>query len=140
MLLAASGCEQPGRGITMTAPPPKPLRLATPTQGYHLDAAARAKVPPGIDASALERLLASVVPERRDEILAYFQVPPDRPDRGYLMRIDDPELQAILEEVWAPMWDHAGATDAQLAEHAFPFPGREIALARRAAARDTARH
>jgi hypothetical protein len=120
---------------------PTPIRLASPTRGFHLTASEREKLVPGFDADALERLLARIIPERRTEILAYFQVPQDRSVRlGQLIQIKDPELQPILEEVWAPMWDRVGATDEDIARNTYDFPGREIAQARRAAARQSHRN
>lgn len=110
------------------------LRQDPPAADFRLDAAARAKVPPGIDADALERLLAHIIPEERADILAYFQVPLER-GRGYLMGFHDPQLQPLLEEVWAPMWDFSNATDEQIRNRDYPFPGAAIALARRAAAK-----
>lgn len=96
----------------------------------------REKIIRGYDPDALERLLARVTPKRRGEILAYFQVPgsEDRThSRGQLIGMNDPELQSLLDEVWAPMWDEVGATDADIAADVFQFPGREVALRRRAA-------
>jgi hypothetical protein len=133
ILLAGAGCEHQDYGITMD-PPPQPLRAASPGAHFQLDAAERARLVPGYDAAALERLLARVTPDRRTEILRYFQFPKDRSvSLGLLVQIKDPELQPLLEEVWAPMWDHVGATDEQLAENAFNYPGRELAMQRRAA-------
>jgi hypothetical protein len=115
---------------------PRPLPLPGPPSDYHIPADERARIVPGFDVEALERLLARVVAERRDEVLAYFQFPRDRsaPRLGILKEIKYPELQAILEEVWAPMWDHVGATDEDLRDNVYEYPGREIALAHRAAA------
>ncbi|HEX8246359.1 MAG TPA: hypothetical protein VF541_22840 [Longimicrobium sp.] len=134
MLLTAGGCEHRNGGITMEESP-KPLRLASPAAEYRIDPATRAKVFAGFDVDALERLLASVTPERRAEILCYFLVPEDTADlgRGQLIQVKDPELQRLLEEVWAPMWDYVGATDEEIAANAFGYPGREIAQERRAA-------
>ena len=135
LVVAASGCEPRAQGITMDVTP-KPLRLEVPTTDYRIDPVVRAKVFPGFDVDALDRLLSRVTPARRSEILSYFLVP-DNPQenkgKGLLMVIKDPELQAVLEEVWAPMWDHVGATDEEIAQNTYGYPGREIARARRAA-------
>jgi len=113
--------------------PPTPLRAATPASGYRLDRDERARIAPGYDVAALERLLAHVTADRRTEILRYFQFPEDRSvSLGLLMEIKDPQLQSLLEEVWAPMWDHVGATDEQLAENTYRYPGRTLAMERRA--------
>jgi hypothetical protein len=136
LLLVSAGCEGLNREIMMDATP-RPLRLAVPSPDYHISAEDRARIPAGFDVTALERLLALVTPERRQEILAYFQKPKERRpiSQGILVRLNDPELQALLEEVWAPMWDQVGATDEEIIEDVYRYPGREIALARRAAAR-----
>lgn len=136
VLLATAACERWNQGITTMDSSPTPLRLAAPTQGYRIDPALRARVFKGFDADALERLLAHVAPERRAEILSYFLVP-DNPEparsRGQLIQIKDPLLQPLLEEVWAPMWDYVGATDADIEANTYDYPGREIARARRVA-------
>jgi hypothetical protein len=132
MLSFAAGCEHPNHGITMGVPP-MALRAATPASGFHLTPGERARVVPGYDVAALERLLAHVVPARRTEILRYFQFPEDPSvSLGLLMEIKDPQLQPLLEEVWAPMWDQIGATDEQIAENVFGYPGRGLAMERRA--------
>jgi hypothetical protein len=116
--------------------PPKALRAANPANGFQLDPRERARVAPGYDLVALERLLAHVTPDRRTEILRYFQFPEDRSvSLGLLMEIKDPQLQPLLEEVWAPMWDHVGATDDQLADNTYGYPGRTLAIERRAASK-----
>jgi hypothetical protein len=121
---------------------PQALRAATPASGFHLASGERDKVVPGYDVAALERLLAHITPERRTEILKYFQFPDDRsaPPLGLLMVIKDPQLQPLLEEVWAPMWDHVGATDEQIVENVFGYPGRALAMERRALRKREATH
>ncbi|HEV2150505.1 MAG TPA: hypothetical protein VGR37_24105 [Longimicrobiaceae bacterium] len=112
---------------------PVPLRLPRADPAYRLDGADRAKMLPGFDADALERLLAMVRPDRRREVLAHFQKREDGERARHLVALDDPELQGMLEEVWAPVWDAVQATDAELAADVYGFPGREIAMQRRAA-------
>jgi hypothetical protein len=134
VLLGATACDR----LLPTAMAPKPahIRLDRPDPEFHLSSADRAKVVPGFDVDALERLLASVTPEMRQEVLAFFQWrSPEGEPRGHLYQILDPKLQAILEEVWAPMWD--SATDEQIAENAFGMPGRKIAEKRRQERRAT---
>lgn len=129
VLLFAAACDR----LLPTAMSPKPahIRLEQPEADYRLSAAERAKIVPGFDVDALERLLASMNPDMRQEVLAFFQWrTADGAPRGHLYRILDPQLQSILEEVWAPMWDEA--TDEQIAENAFGMPGRKIAEQRRA--------
>ena len=136
VLLATVACEHRTQGITTMDSSPSPLRLATPSQDNRIDPALRAKVFKGFDVDALERLLAHVAPDRRAEILSYFLIPDDpatTPARGQLIQIKDPLLQPRLEDVWAPMWDYVGATDADIEANTYEYPGREIARARRAA-------
>lgn len=102
-------------------------------QSYHLTAADRARIRPGFDAEALQKLLRAVRPELRSEILAHFQVIDDGVRRGLLVQFHEVELQPLLEEVWAPMWDEVKATAADLAENTFGFPGRQLAIHRRQA-------
>jgi hypothetical protein len=127
-----AGCEHQNHSVTMSAPP-KPLRLARPEAAYRLLPEDRARVQRGFDVDALERLLQHVRPDMRQEILAHFQVH-DAPNRNYgqLVQFHDPQLQAILEEIWAPMWNEVNATDQQIQENAYGFPGRDIARRRRA--------
>lgn len=110
----------------MAAPDPAPLRLAVADAAFRLTAAERAKIAPGFDPDALERLLAHIRPDLRPEILSYFDA---GGGRGQLIEIHDPHLQAVLEEVWAPMWEDA--SERALDEGWFNMPGREIAKARR---------
>jgi hypothetical protein len=109
-----------------------PLRLAVADASYGLEASERAKLLPGFDAEALERMLGMVRPELRQPILKHFQQREKGERLGHLMQLHDAELQAVLEEVWAPMWDESNATDAQIEANHFGFPGREVAKRRRA--------
>ncbi|HST59627.1 MAG TPA: hypothetical protein VLK84_13075 [Longimicrobium sp.] len=113
----------------MISPDAEPLRLAKADSTYQLSVDDRAQLARGFDADALERLLREVRPDMRGEILAHFQVSASGARRGHLMEIHDPHLQAILEEVWAPMWDDASAEAIE--QGWFEMPGREIARARR---------
>jgi hypothetical protein len=116
-------------------PADNPIRAAVPAINFHLTPTQRERVSPGFDVDALERLLAQVAPARRQEILSYFLKPePNTPRGGMLTHIKDPELQALLEEVWAPVWDQVGASDAELYKNELGLPGRNIAIQRRARA------
>jgi hypothetical protein len=130
--LAYSGCE-PGRMLPMSSPEPHPMRLSIPESGFRLSEADRAEILPGFDVEALERLLGMTRPDLRREILKPFQRRKDGERIGMLVRVADPDLQQVLEEVWAPKWDAANATDAEVEANAFGYPGREIALQRRIA-------
>ena len=128
-ILTLCACEH-RQGAMVTSPEAEPLRLEVPDAAFKLTAADRAALAPVFDADALERLLQELRPDTRGEILAYFQ---KGRSSGHLVEIHDPHLQAILEEVWAPYWDNA--PDEALEANWYRMPGREIAKARRAAAR-----
>jgi hypothetical protein len=127
-VLTLCACEH-RQGALVTSPDAEPLRLEAPDTSFQLSAEDRAALMPDFDADALERLLREVRPDMRGEILAYFQ----GKSRGHLVQLFDPHLQTILEEVWAPFW--ADAPDEALDENWYRMPGREVAKARRAAAR-----
>ena len=131
-LVEASSCDLQRANLAMPAEP-HPIRAASPAVDFHLTPTQRERVMTGFDLRALERLLAQVAPERREEILSYFLTPePNTPRRGMLTQIKDPGLQILLEEVWAPTWDHVGASDAELEKNELGVPGRDIAIQRRA--------
>ncbi len=117
----------------MDSPEPPPLRIEVADRTYRLSDADRAKLLPDFDAEALERLLGMTRPERRQEILKPFQVRENGERLGHLVGLEDAGLQQVLEEVWAPMWDHMGATDADIEANLYGWPGREVAKQRRAA-------
>jgi hypothetical protein len=132
-LLLVVGCDHPGKDVTVSAPQSFALRLPTPDATYKLTPAERASIRPGFDVDALERMLAAVDPQARPIILGSFQFPkPGEPAR-HMYKVGDPALTPLLDEVWAPMWDHF-APDA-IEREDFPYPGRELARERRAAAR-----
>lgn len=95
---------------------------------YRLPVSERQRMRRGFDLDALERLLAHVAPERREEILECFRIP-DTNQVHELWRIGDPELQEMLEEVWAPAWDRVplAAIESDTSER----PGKRLAAARR---------
>lgn len=128
-VLTLHACEH-RPGALMTSPEAEPLRLEAPDAAFQLTAQDRAELAPVFDADALERLLRELRPDMRGEILAYFQ---KGKSSGHLVQIHDPHLQTILEEVWAPYWENA--PDEALDADWYRMPGREIAKARRAAAR-----
>jgi hypothetical protein len=81
---------------------------------FRLSAAERAKVRAGFDVDALERFLRALPPGTREQVLPLFQkVRPGTPG-PLLMQMDDPDLQLLLDEVWAPRWKML--TPEQLAE------------------------
>ena len=130
LVAITAACESTSKAPVMTDPDYKPLALRRPEANYRLSDADRAKVIAGFDVGALERLIGMVRPDMRVEVLRHFQVgEPGERKRGALTQFTEPELQAVLEEVWAPMWDDA--PDQALEEAWYFYPGREIAKQRR---------
>ncbi len=117
----------------MSSPEPLPMRLPAPDPGFRLSEADRGEMLAGFDVEALERLLGMTRPDLRQEILKHFQKRKNGERLGILVHLSDPDLQKVLEEVWAPKWDLVNATDAEIEANVFGFPGREIARQRRAA-------
>lgn len=130
-LLGVAGCDR--SNPTAMAPKPLELRTPAPDPDFHLTPAERSKVLPDFDVDALERLLSMVIPEMRQEILRHFQPRAPGERLGHLVQFYDPQLQAVLEEVWAPHWDTA--SDEQIEKDVYGMPGRLIAKQRREAAR-----
>lgn len=110
----------------------KPLRLDSRDPGFRLSPAERAALLPDTDPDAVQHLLSMIRPEKRADVLRHFRPHQPGEDWGWLFRFDDPQLQSVLEEVWAPVWEQA--PPAILAEGGYPHPGRELVLRRRAAA------
>jgi hypothetical protein len=117
-----------------TPPNPRSVRLDTPDRNFKLTPQERASIRPGFDVDALERLLAAVEAPVRPMILEGFQaVAPGEPGTA-TVRMGDPALQPLLDEVWAPMWEkYPEMLDTETKE----YPGREIARQRRNAAYTT---
>lgn len=132
-LLTATACDRLPSTST-GRPMPAPISLSRPDPNFRLDTDQRASIVDVFDVDALERLLAHIRPEWRAEILAHFQVPPPGASgRGHLAEFYDPKLQALLEEVWAPLW--RDATDEEIERNLYGLPGREAALRQRRAER-----
>lgn len=113
----------------MTTPPnPGTVRLETPDRNFKLTPQERASIRPGYDVNALERLLAAVEPPVRPMILTDFQAVAPGETGTALVRMGDPALQPLLDEVWAPMWEkYPEMMDKETKD----YPGREIARQRR---------
>ncbi|HET7230412.1 MAG TPA: hypothetical protein VFJ16_10450 [Longimicrobium sp.] len=133
--LVVASCDRTPE-MTMSTPEPQGIRLANPDASFHLSANERAAVRRGFDVDALERLLAHLRPEVRSIVLDDFKYPPPGEPPALLIQMGDPSLQPLLDEVWAPMWDHMrpGALGSETKE----FSGRELAR-QRAAARGRSR-
>lgn len=108
-MVAAAGvpllcaCERT-REPMMASPYPSGIRLPSPDPSFHLKPEQRALVRPGFDVDALERLLASIIPEGRMVLLKGFQVPDPGQPAPMVVMIGDPTLKPLLDEVWLPMW------------------------------------
>lgn len=105
-----------------------PLRAVSPDARFHLTAAQREQVRRGFDVEALERLLARVPPEHRDSVFQAFRVPRGKQVRE-LWYIDEPVLQELLGEVWAPTWDRMPLSEVEADSSG--RPGKEAAVRRR---------
>jgi hypothetical protein len=105
--------------------------VGVPDPSFRLSAEEKAAVAPAFDPDALERLLSMYPPEGRTELLRRFQQMPDdaEPRVRLVVRLGHPELQAALEEVWAPYWD--SYTDEQMDAEVGYLPRREAARKRR---------
>ena len=109
----------------------------SPDRICRLDATARSRLNPGMDAAALERLLQYFPAESRPSHLEMFSIRHEVadsegrvPDVTVLTRISDPVLQTLLEDVWQPFW--ATVSDAELEQESGGPPGLELARQRRA--------
>ncbi|HYW07204.1 MAG TPA: hypothetical protein VE913_09625 [Longimicrobium sp.] len=79
--------------------------------------------------NALERLLAAVDAPVRPLLLRSFLVLEPGETPTVTVKMGDPALQSLLDEVWAPVWEK---NPEMLDRETKDFPGREIARARRA--------
>lgn len=123
------------------------MRLPLPDESYRLNAAERASIGPNIDANALERLLQHLSADDRPHWLSQYVLRPpaehtaDKPSAGMpegaaripdvriLVRVSDPVLQDLLEQVWQPYWDQYSDHDLALSDET--IPGLELARRRR---------
>ncbi|HEX8696798.1 MAG TPA: hypothetical protein VF746_30545 [Longimicrobium sp.] len=96
---------------------------------YRLTETERQQIRRGFDMEALERLLSHVRPEQRDSLLAAFRIPRSGEAFQELWYLGDPGLQEILEEVWAPVWEHRTVEEIEADET--DRPGKRLAIARR---------
>lgn len=102
--------------------------MIEPDPNYRLPEVERQRLRRVFDADALERLLARVPPEKREDILASFRIP-DGNTTDELWSFGEPALQEILEEVWTPYWDRLSVEDIRRDESG--RPGKGAALRRR---------
>jgi hypothetical protein len=100
--LSFAACEDgPPPAPSMDRPNPAAILLDAPEEGYRLSAADREKVHHAIDADALERLLARIRPEHREEFLRLYQgfAPGTKVFFGPMSSLGDPEVDAIAREL-----------------------------------------
>jgi hypothetical protein len=105
-----------------------PLEKVERDPNFRLTETDRQQLRRFFDLDALERLLSHVPPEHRPEIIQAFQLPTNNEVRE-LWYLGDPELQEMLEEVWAPFWQRM-PLDAVKADDS-ERPGKRLAIARR---------
>jgi hypothetical protein len=81
--------------------------MTLPDPSYHISAEERAKLLPGVDADALERLLQHFSPGSRPAHLKMFSrylevadAPGRLPDRSFLRGSPNPELQRMIDAAW----------------------------------------
>lgn len=128
LALAIAACESANLAARLEDPHYTRLALVNRDERFHLTATQRHMVRRGFNADALERLLARIPPEHRDSVYQAFAVPRGNQVRE-LWYIDDPALQALLEQVWAPVWD--GLSIDQIKADRSGRPGRNLAIQRR---------
>jgi hypothetical protein len=91
------------------------------------------------DVDALEELLGTMPVEERAGVLRSFGSDDDRDSDGETRQVSimvwssDPACQELLDRIWAPFWDTL--PPEYLDDPDLPYPGRELARARRAAER-----
>lgn len=107
---------------------PRPVRLP---------AEIRSRLESRFDVAAVEELLGMMAPDEQHEFLESIGATVTPPEGGetkdvvVFIHFTDPARQALLDRMWAPFWDHL--PPELLDEADLPYPGRELARARRAA-------
>jgi hypothetical protein len=107
---------------------PRPVRLSSQV---------RARLEGRFDVTALEELLGTMAPRDQQDLLEDLGASGSPPAGGetrnvsVMMRSTDPARQALLDRMWAPFWEHL--PPELLDRTDLPYPGRELAKARRAA-------
>ncbi len=141
-VLVSGGCEHSTHSGIMKNSSVKPLRLSTFDHTYRLSANERARVIPEYDANALERLMGMIHPDLRPQILKNFLIwkPGELPEgeqAGLTVELYDPstgqidpQLQAVLEDVYAPLWANVSNEDLEKPNF-MAYPGREREKQRR---------
>lgn len=107
-----------------------PFRVDPPDSAFRISPEDRERIRRGFDADALERLLSMIVPEARPELLRAFQWPDHGESAANVMSLNDSELNAVLDEVWLPMWEKE--MPQSIDDETKEFPGLALARRRRA--------
>lgn len=114
--------------VSMTEDEPTSRR-----EGVSIPPVARERLRKRFDVDALEELLGIMPAAERDEVLSQLGASDEREMETTSvvvpMRSSDPVRQALLDRTWAPFWSHL-PPDA-LDRDDLPYPGRELARARR---------
>lgn len=92
-----------------------PPALMVPEPRHHLAAAERESLRKGINVDALERLLGRLPPQERGRVLPFFR----NDFRGGVVSTGNPEMDALLQEVWGD-GDARGGPQAARADGARP--------------------
>jgi hypothetical protein len=129
-MLLMSACDQ-SPAITLSQHAPQPIPSAAP-----LSVEDRQRLQPLIDVGALEMFTRTMEPRERERLLDAMRGAPD-PRSGDTRNVSfpigstDPERQALLVRTWAPYLDRMSTS--ALERGGQPFPGQDLALARRRA-------
>lgn len=132
----------PGIGAARLAPGyPYPRSAGEPQVADHpirLTDGRRRRIAENFDPDAVEQI-ANLLPveERRHFLRSFGGVPGEAPapatreqqDFAVLVRHSDPKIEALIEQMWTPWWDHEPA--AALDDPNYNFPGKELAKKRR---------
>lgn len=121
----ASGCDRAALSPTAhSAPSSSTIRLEVRDTTYRLTRDERASVRPGFNVDALQLLLSHVEPAVRPVILSGFQAANIGERSTALVKVGDPALQPLLDEVWASSWD---AYPQSVKYERKQYPGLELA-------------
>lgn len=112
------------------SPSPRPVPLSSDVRG---------RLEGRFDVNALEELLATMTPHEQQDLLESLGATGAAPAGGetrdvtVLTRSTDPARQALIDRVWAPFWEQL--PPELLDRTDLPYPGRDLAKARRASKR-----
>jgi hypothetical protein len=123
-----TACERATVEPAMRPINPVTIRLDSPDPYFRLSAEERALVRQGFDADALERLLSHIEPAFRPVLLKDFLQPEIPGEWTLTVQMGDPELQPLLDEVWAKGWEELGIGEIDAEES--DYPGKQLARRR----------